>query len=71
MSLTKAMQYEDMPLKVAKVRYTETNINKMTTPRIIAHLVIKHKFGLLATFTTIFVAFTLFGTLIVGLAESL
>ena len=79
MSLTKAMQYEDVPLHSASKsavkkevkRLRETDINKMSSLQILWHLAVKHKFGLLVTFTVSYVTFSLFGTLIVGLLKGL
>ena len=69
MSFAKAMSYEQTPVKPIKVRATD--LNRMSSGKIIWYLVVKHKFGLLATFSVTYVAFSLFGTLIVGLVESL
>jgi hypothetical protein len=71
----KAMAYEltgtqEISEKAAK-KLRSTDINKMTTGAIVWHLVTKHKFALLATFTIVYVMFSLFGMLIVGLFQSL
>lgn len=71
---SKALSYEEMPLKVSKKVLKESgrdyDVRKMDSSSIVWFLVRKHKFGLLVTFTSIYVAFSLFGTLIVGLVES-
>lgn len=73
-----AMTLEDVRLsapartsvkKEAK-RLRELDINTMSDGQIIWHLVKKHKFGLVCTAFGIYLAFSLFGTLIVGLFES-
>lgn len=77
--LSKAMQFEEVPLsKVSNSgvrkevkRLRDTNINNMSSGAVIWFLVVKHKFELLATFTFVYVAFSLFGTLIVGLIKSI
>ena len=56
--------------KIDKVERS-MNINKMGSLEIVWHLVVKHKFGLLLTFTSVYVAFSLFGMLIVGLLQGL
>ena len=69
MSFAKAMSYEKTPVRATRIK--ETDLNRMSSSKIIWYLVVKHKFGLLATFSVTYVAFSLFGTLIVGLVESL
>lgn len=79
MSFAKPMQYEELPLSTASKnavkkeakRLQRSDINKMSSAAIVWFLVTKHKFGLLVTFTVTYVAFSLFGTLIVGLLKSL
>ena len=75
LSAVNAMSYETTGTKTisktAVKKLRETNINNMTSTSIVFHLVKKHKFGLLVTFTITYVSFSLFGTLIVGLSESL
>ena len=65
----------DMPLtkpsKMAINKEVIKDINIMPSTMIVWFLVKKHKFGLLVTFTSVYVAFSLFGTLIVGLLESI
>lgn len=75
MNVAKAMQYEEMPLKISRSALKEAardfDVRKMNTSSVLWYLAVKHKFGLLLTFTIVFVAFSLFGQLIVGLFESL
>ena len=65
----------DMPLtkpsKKALVKERNKDINLMPSSAIVWYLVVKHKFGLLATVFGVYLAFSLFGTLIVGLIESI
>ena len=58
-------------LKAIDKKERSMNINKMGSIEIVWHLVKKHKFGLLLAFTSVYVAFSLFGTLIVGLIQSI
>ena len=77
--LSKAMNYEEVPLsKVSKTaakkevkRLRESNINHMSSLAILWFLAVKHKFGIVVTILVVYVAFSAFGTLIVGLAESI
>lgn len=76
---TSGMQYELAGSKVPSRlstkqearRLRELDINKMSSSAIVKHLVIKHKFGLLMTFTIVYVTFSTFGALIVSLVESI
>lgn len=74
MSLAK-MQYEEMPLSVSKKAAKEIakdyDIRYMDSYSVLWFLTKKHKFGLLMTFTVVYVMFSLFGMVIVGLVESL
>lgn len=81
MSFAKPMQYEaeEIPLSTASKtavkkevkRLREANIDKMSSLAIVWYLVVKHKFSIVVTILITYVAFNSFGTLIVGLAESL
>jgi hypothetical protein len=74
MSFSKTMDYEEMPLKISKVSKRvgrNYDIRTMSSWGALGYLALRHKFGLLLTFTAVYVAFTLFGTLIVGLIESM
>ncbi|HUD05624.1 MAG TPA: hypothetical protein VMR18_01725 [Candidatus Saccharimonadales bacterium] len=68
------MAYEDIKPKVGKgagKRVALKELDSYHTSTLLGHLVNRHKFGLLITFTTTYVAFSLFGRLIVGLIESI
>jgi len=52
-------------------KMNENNINNIPSTSIVWYLVKKHKFGLLATFTVIYVTMSLFGTLIIGLLQGI
>lgn len=77
--LNKTMQYEEIPLtKISRTaakkevkRLRESNINHMSSLAILWFLAVKHKFGIVVTLLIVYVAFSTFGTLIVGLAESI
>jgi hypothetical protein len=73
--LTKTMSYEDIklsrPSKSAVTNEVQRTINNMPSSKVLWFLVVKHKFGVLITVFAIYVAFTSFGTLLVGLAEGL
>jgi hypothetical protein len=79
MTLSKAMQFEDIPLKkVSKTalknevkKERENNINMMSTTQIMWHLVGKHKYGLVLTYAIISTTLFFFHTLIFGLLKSL
>lgn len=64
----------DMPLtkpsKMAIKKEVTKDINLMPSTMIVWYLVKKHKFGLLATFTFVYVWFSVFGRLTIGIIES-
>lgn len=72
------MKYEEMPGKVSKssvrkIVKTERTVElqKIAVTEFAWAKAKQHKFGLLLTFTIVYVAFSMFGTLIIGLLESL
>ena len=68
----KAMTYEQTPVKKSiRIKSTDTDINRMTSLSILWYLLSKHKFGVVVTAFATYVAFTAFGTLIIGLLQSL
>jgi hypothetical protein len=69
------MEFEDVKFKKPSAKTSKkialSELDKFSDGQIIWHVAKRRKFGLLLTFTVVYVAFTLFGTLIVGLIESL
>ena len=75
------MNYEEMPFTKGKVsrkvtqkevqRLRESNINHMSSLAILWFLAVKHKFGIVVTILIVYVALNSFGTLIIGLVESI
>lgn len=72
---TKAMQYEDVKnIRVSKGVGKKVALNQLdnyASNTMIWHLVKRHKFGLVVVTLIVYIAFNSFGTLIVGLFESL
>ena len=77
-TMDSVMDYETTPFKVS--RGSATKISKTEKTRKLQSISVmdfgwaktkQHRFGLLVTFTIVYVSFSLFGRLIVGLAESL
>ena len=72
------MNYEEIALpKVSRKatqkevqRLRESNINRMSSLAILWFLAKKHKFGIVVTILIVYVAFNTFGTLLIGLLES-
>ena len=73
--LENTMKFEDIRPKKPSAKTSKkialSELDKFDTTTILWHVAKRHKFGLLATFTIVYVTMSLFGTLIVGLAESI
>lgn len=57
--------------KKVKQMEREYDVRYMASYEVVWYLVVRHKFGLLATFTVVYVSFSLFGSLIVSLAQAI
>ena len=72
--MSNVLTYEDIKPKVSKdlgKRVALKELDHYHSSTLVWHLVVRHKFGLVLTTLIVYVAFNSFGTLLVGLFESL
>ena len=74
MSLSKGMTFEDIKPHVSKgigKKVALRELDSYNTSTLLWYVAKRHKFGLVLTTLIVYVTFNMFGTLIVGLAESI
>lgn len=73
--MSNAMVFEDIaPKKASKATIKKIalkELDRYTDSQLVWHVVVRRKFGLLATFTIVYVSLTMFHSLIFGLIQGL